>query len=206
MEDSYRFMYPRMVQSVAARTGAAFEMNAGERLQIVDQAGKQVCALVAFVRNYPDEYLSPSHTRVRGDSIMLGGGADLVSNRDRVLFTLEEDTVGRHDLLYPACDRQLYERKNGARDHASCRDNFVKALGPYGVTYDRVPDPVNFFMHVTILRRGQLEIREPFSEPNDHVVLRAKADLVVAVSACPQDFDPTNAYNPTDLLIRLFKD
>jgi uncharacterized protein YcgI (DUF1989 family) len=195
---------PRVLQLVAARTGAAFELRAGERIEIVDQAGKQVCDFVAIVQGDPDEYLSPSHTRAVLRSIMLGPGADLVSNRRNPLLTLEEDTVGRHDLLFPACDARRYLDDFDLPDHENCRDNLANALAPYGVSIDRVPDPVNFFMHATVLHRGQLEVREPLSEAGDRVVLRAKKDLVVAVSACPQDQNPTNGYNPTDLLVRIY--
>ena len=201
-----RFMYPRMVQQLAARTGTAFEMNAGERLQILDSEGKQVCDLVAFVRDDRDEYLSTSHTRSALGSIMLETGATLVSNRRNPIFTLEEDTVGRHDMLFPACDARRYQEVYGIEGHANCRDNLAGALAPYGISVDRLPDPVNLFMHATILRRGQLEIREPLSAANDYVILRAKADLIVALSACPQDQDPTNGYKPTGLLIRVFPD
>ena len=201
-----RFMYPRMVQQLAARTGTAFEMNDGERLQIIDSAGKQVCALVAFARDDRDEYLSTSYTRAALASIMLEPNAVLLSNRRNTFFTLEEDTVGRHDLLYPACDARRYRETYGLDDHANCRDNLVAALEPFGITADRLPDPVNLFMHATILRRGQLEVREPLSQANDYVVLRSRTALLVAVSACPEDQNPINGYNPTDLLIRVFPD
>lgn len=201
-----RFLNPRQLQHVSARTGAAFELTSGERLQIINQEGKQVCALTAVVRHDPNEYLSPSHTRSALGSLMLGTGDKLLSNRRNPLFTLEEDTVRRHDLLVPACDARQYLDKYGFNEHANCRDNLAMALAGYGVIADRLPDPVNFFMHVAILRRGQLEFREPLAAPNDYVVLRAQADLVVAVSACPQDQDLTNGYTPSDLLVRVFAD
>jgi uncharacterized protein YcgI (DUF1989 family) len=74
----------------------------------------------------------------------------------------------------------------------------------YGITYDKVPEPINFFMHVSILRQGGLEIREPLSEAGDFVVLRALTDLVVAVVASPDDCSARNGRNPTDLLVRVF--
>ncbi len=199
-----RFMYPRMVQELAARTGIAFEMNDNERLQIIDSRGKQVCALIAFARDNHDEYLSTSYTRAALACIMLEPNAVLLSNRRNPFFTLEEDTVGRHDLLLPACDARRYRETYGLEDHANCRDNFAAALEPYGITADRLPDPVNLFMHATILRRGQLEVREPLSQANDYVVLRSRTPLLVALSACPEDRNPTNGYNPTDLLVRVF--
>jgi uncharacterized protein YcgI (DUF1989 family) len=44
-----------------------------------------------------------------------------------------------------------------------------------------VSDPVNFFKHVIIKSKGELEVKESFSERNDTVVLRALADAKVVV-------------------------
>ncbi|MDP9374389.1 MAG: urea carboxylase-associated family protein [Chloroflexota bacterium] len=196
--------FPRLTQLIEARSGTAFELREGERLQLVDQSGKQVAVVVAFKQDDHGEWLSPSHTREGLDAIMLTAGRSLVSNRRNGLLRLEEDTVGRHDLLVPACDQRRYLDYYGLPGHASCRDNLTAALAPYGIPYERIPDPVNIFMHVAILGRGELEFREPLSEPNDYVTFRALADLIVAISACPQDQNATNARNPTDLLVRIY--
>lgn len=203
MDEAYRFSSPRMMHQLAAGRGTAFELRRGERLQITDHNGKQVCTLIAFVRDDHSEYLSPAQTRIKQGSIMLSPGSDLVSNRRAPLLTLEQDTVGRHDLLYPACDAAYYRETYGFSDHANCADNLAQALEEFGIVDTPLPDPVNFFMHVTVLRRGQLEIREPLSVAGDAVVLLARTDLIVALSACPQDQNPSNAYNPTDLLLRI---
>ena len=68
------------------------------------------------------------------------------------------------------------------------------------------PPPINWFMNVAILQRGELEIREPLAEKDDYVVLRALKDVIAAVSACPQDLVPTNGSNPTDLAVRVYRD
>jgi len=128
----------------------------------------------------------------------------LRSNRRRPMFELVEDTVGRHDMLFAACDPIRYAELD-APDHASCRVALTEALTAYEVDYDRVPDPVNFFMNVAILAKGELEVREPISERNDYVLLRALMDIVVAVSACPQDLNDTNGGTPSDLLVRVYR-
>ena len=43
------------------------------------------------------------------------------------------------------------------------------------------------------------------SERNDHVLLRALVDSVVAVSACPQDKNATNGFAPSDILVRVYR-
>ena len=60
-------------------------------------------------------------------------------------------------------------------------------------------------MNVAIRQRGELEIREPISERNDHVLLKAVMDTIIGVSACPQDKNATNAMKPSDILVRVYR-
>ena len=203
-EDSFRFSYPRSMLTVAARRAEAFEVREGERFQILDQHGKQTCSMVAFKKDDLSEYVSPSHTREGLNSIMLRLNATIVSNRRNWMLRLEEDNVGRHDMLFPLCDGRRYLDYYGLPDHPNSRDSLATALNEYGITYDKLPDPINFFMNVSILRQGGLEVREPLSEAGDFVVLRALTDLIVGVVASPDDASSRNARNPSDLLVRVF--
>ena len=182
----------------------AVEVKAGQFVQITDVQGKQVADFVAFGLDDRAEYLSVAHTRSANASVMLQTGMKLYSNRRAPMFELVEDKVGRHDLLFAACDPPRYEEL-GEPGHANCRTALADALAPFDVAYDRIPDPINWFMNVAIRQRGELEVREPLSERNDHVLLSALMDAVVAVSACPQDKNATNGFNPTDVLIRVYR-
>lgn len=204
--DYSRFSYPRAMLSVAARRGSAFEVSEGGRFQLVDQGGQQTAVLVAFKKDDHSEWASTTRTAEGLGSIMLRPNAHIVSNRRNWMLRLEEDTVGRHDMIMPACDGRRYLDYYGLPDHPNCYDNLATALAEYHIPYDRIPDPFNFFMHVAILGRGEVEVREPLSEPGDFVVLRALTDLIVAVSACPNDRSPQNGRNPSDLLVRVFAD
>ncbi len=194
------------MQSVAARRGVAFEVNEGERFQIVDQGGKQTAIMVAFKKDDHSEWASTTHTSEGLGSIMLRPNAHLVSNRRNWLMRLEEDTVGRHDLTMPACDSRRYLDHYGLPDHPNCRDNLTTALAEYGIPYDQLPNPFNLFAHVAILGQGELEVREPLSEAGDFVVFRALTGLIVAVSSCPNERSAQNGRNPSDLLVRVFND
>lgn len=198
------FASPKELITVRAGTGAAFTVREGGRFQIVDEAGKQVCVLVAFRQADRSEWASVSHTREGNGSLVLTLNGTVMSNRRGWMMRLEEDTVGRHDLTMPACDGKRYLFHYGLTDHPNCRDNLMTALAEYDIPNNFLPDPINLFMHLAVLRRGELEMREPLSEPGDYVVLRALTDLIVAVSACPQDQDATNARTPTDLTVRIF--
>ncbi|MDP9365251.1 MAG: urea carboxylase-associated family protein [Chloroflexota bacterium] len=182
----------------------AVEIKEGQLLQVTDVRGKQVADFVAFVQGNPSEYVSTAVTRSNNASVMLRQGMRLWSNRRTPMFELVEDTVGRHDLLFAACDAKRYEEL-GEEGHANCRTALTAALAPFEVTEDRIPDPVNWFMNVAIRQRGELEIRPPLSEANDRVVLRALVDALVGVSACPQDLNETNGGTPTDVLVRVYR-
>ncbi|MCC6313590.1 MAG: urea carboxylase-associated family protein [Thermomicrobiales bacterium] len=185
-------------------TAEALEVKAGELVEIVDVSGKQVADFVTFALGDSSEWGSTSVTRSVNTNIMMTLGKEVYSNRRRPLLELVADTVGRHDMLYACCDPVRYEML-GKPDHASCRAALAEVLADYGVGIEQVPAPINWFMNVAIKQRGELEIRPPLSEANDHVVLKALHDVVVAVSACPQDIGPTNNEHPTDIKLRVYK-
>lgn len=183
----------------------AVEVKSGQYVQITDVAGKQVADFVAFNLEDHAEYLSTAATRAGNSSIMLQPGMKLFSNRRNPMFELVEDSVGRHDMLFAACDPKRYEIDFNQPEHANCRTALTEALAEQEIPFDRIPDPINWFMNVSIRQRGELEIREPLSDRNDAVLLLALMDTLVAVSACPQDQNPTNGYKPSDILIRVYR-
>jgi len=195
---------PRRAAQLRPSAPMAFPMMNGQLLQITDLEGKQVATMVAFAAHDQSEYLSCTQTRAVNNTLMLEQGMVLVNNRRNPMFVVVEDTVGRHDILLPACDQRKYLEDYGLADHPNCHDNLLAALREHGLTVESLPDPVNWFMHVGFKARGRLEIREPLSEPNDYVLLRALMDVVVAITPCPQDQNASNAFNPTDILIRVY--
>jgi uncharacterized protein YcgI (DUF1989 family) len=196
---------PMRARHIRPGLGQAVEVKAGEYLQIETLQGKQVADFVAFTLGDTNEHLSTSATRSTNANIVPRQGMTLYSNRRQGLFEIVEDTVGRHDMLYACCDPVRYEKLD-APGHPNCRQALTNALADYGVDFDHIPAPINWFMNVSILQRGELEIREPLAQKGDYVLLRALKDVVAAVSACPQDLGPTNAFNPTDLYIRVYRD
>ena len=197
---------PIRARHIRPGQGQAVEVKAGQYLQIQTVVGKQVADFVALGQADMGEFLSTAATRATNANLVPQLGMTLYSNRRRPMFEIIVDTVGRHDMLYACCDPVRYEMLGAEPGHASCRVALTEALGDYGIGYDRIPDPINWFMNVSIQQRGELEIREPLAEAGDHVVLRAIEDVIAAVSACPQDFGATNASNPTDLVIRVYRE
>lgn len=195
------------VKSKQLKPGEAvgFEVHAGEIVQISTLEGKQVADFVAVSLVDPKEISSTAHTRAGNSSIMLQKGMPIYSNLRNPMLTLVEDTVGRHDILFAACDPKRYSGDYGIEGHANCREALAGALEPFGLSYETVPDPVNWFMNVAILQRGEIELRESLAERNDFVLLEANMDCAVGISACPQDQNDINGGKPTDILVRVFR-
>jgi uncharacterized protein YcgI (DUF1989 family) len=186
-------------------TAGLLTVKAGQYLQIQTIEGKQVADFVAFNADDLGEYVSTSHTRVANMNIVPQMGMSLYTNLRQPIFEITEDTVGRHDMLVAACDRARYEALD-APGHASCREALTEALGEYEVGYDRMPDPINWFMNVSIKQKGDLDVRAPLAEAGDYVLLKALRDALVAVSACPQDLNDTNGGKPTALRLAIYRD
>ena len=63
---------------------------------------------------------------------------------------------------------------------------------------------LNFFYNTSFDPDLVLLSDEPWSRPGDFVLLRALSDLVCASSACPDDIDPANGWEVTDVHVRVY--
>ncbi|MCO5214798.1 MAG: urea carboxylase-associated family protein [Thermomicrobiales bacterium] len=167
----------RVMQSkqLPVGTAALFNVAAGELIQIVDMAGAQVASLVAWGGT---ERLSTPVTVSANASIVLKKGDKLYGSNKTELLELVEDTVGRHDLLTgtlptpaPTSTVQTVVTSNQEALKAAAAD----------APDDDVSNPVNFFKHVTIKGKGELDCKESFSERNDTVVLVALTNCTVII-------------------------
>jgi uncharacterized protein YcgI (DUF1989 family) len=83
--------------------------------------------------------------------------------------------------------------------------SLADALKKHEIEREQIPiDVVNWFMHIALKPRGELEVREPLSERNSNVVLKAHMPLLVAVVPSPNDQSPMNGFTPTDILVRIY--
>ena len=179
---------------------AGFDVRADQFVQVIALHGAQAASLVAFSRADLAERLSVSQTRAKTKSLMLQPGMSLYSNRGNPLLELVEDSVKRHDMLQPL-DRDLAvgAGQNGESGSLAAR------LGEFGISPDDLPDPVNLFMKVGILQRGELEIQESLAEKSDSVLLRALTDCVIGIVALPAKFGGGDASAEPELMVRVFQ-
>jgi uncharacterized protein YcgI (DUF1989 family) len=187
------------------QTGAGLIVKRGQRLEIIDPRGEQVSDLVAFSERDPGEWLSSGRTIDYANTIYVTTGHVLYSNRSRPMWTMIEDTVGRHDFLLTPCSAEMFAiLYQTTGHHPSCFENLVRGLAPFGIAPDAIPTTLNVFMNVDVLPSGELRIRPPRSRPGDHVVLRAEMDLIVGVTACSAELSNNGRFKPID--VRLHAD
>jgi uncharacterized protein YcgI (DUF1989 family) len=180
--------------------GRAFNVNKEEYVKITDVAGKQVADLIVLNRHNTQEFVSSSHTRIMLNRVFLQKEDKLYSNYRNVMLQLVEDTVGVHDLLYPCCDRMRYLLDYGVDHHRNCRNNLHECMKEYGIDYWRVPDPVNLFQNTPLNEDGSYaEPQEPKTNAGDYVIFKALTDVIIGISACPQDMNPLCGWNITDI-------
>ena len=172
---------------VAAYTGAAIDMSAGEIVRVVDVEGCQVGDLFAVVKGDANEFLSPSVTRLNNGNIFPTIGESFFTTNDRSILTFIEDTSpGQHDMLYASCNDAWF-KSLGMPDHRNCRDNYFAAARAAGIDHVNQPDPVNIFQNTPPKPDGSFFIGVTLSGPGDYVALRAELDCTVIVTACSSD-------------------
>jgi aminomethyltransferase len=190
-------------------TALAYEVEAGQYIQVIDVEGRQCSDFLAFDSRRLDDGvergLDATTTRnLMGSAYPQPGLFGKFFDQDmRPLVEVVRDTVGRHDTFALACNAKYYEDM-GYPGHVNCTDNFNGQLDPYGVAPRRGWPALNFFYNTFFNEANQLLFDEPWSRPGDYVLLRAMTDLVCASSACPDDIDPANAWTPTDIHVRVY--
>jgi len=189
---------------IEARTGRAFVLKKGQNIRVIDVEGRQVADLVAFKAKEYGEKLSTGATIDANGSLKLNQGDFLFSNYYNKMLKVVLDTVGRHDLLHPACSPAMYRYQYRISvPHPNCRDNLAEALKPYGLAEVEIPIPFNIFMNTVILPDGTVRVEEPLSRADDFIDLEAQMDLIVAVSACSVQESKCNAFKCTPIKVQL---
>jgi uncharacterized protein YcgI (DUF1989 family) len=187
---------------VPARYGRGIQVKAGQLLDVIDLEGQQVGDLVAWRRDDPSEYMSPTHTVSCNASIRLKVGDQVFTNRRHPIFTIVRDDVGKHDIIVPCCDYERYARDFAIHDHRHCLGNLIEARDLLGAKFDiRGEQAWNIFMHNRVTLEGGIVTDAAAHGPGSTITLRAEMDLVALLSACPQDLTPCNAFNPTPMKI-----
>ena len=190
---------------IPPRGAVAFTMRAGQGCRVIDVEGQQVADFICFNLNDFVDKFSPENTQSLNGTLFLTRGHHLYSTKATQLMTITADTCGVHDLIAGSCSEYTNAFRYGVRGTPNCRSNFERVLKPYGIALAEIPYSFNIFMNVPVSAEGKTAIQEPKSEPGDYLDLRANIDLLIAISNCPQERNPCNAFNPTTLQVVVYE-
>ena len=200
---------PKFELRVDKASALSYEVAEGDYIQIIDVAGRQCSDFLAFhshkLQAGVERGLDPQVTRtLMGTAYPTVGLHSKYFDADMdPLCQVVQDTVGRHDSFALACTARYYEDL-GYPGHVNCTENFNRQLDPYGIAERKGWPALNFFYNTSFDPDLVLLSDEPWSRPGDYVLLRALSDLVCASSACPDDVDPANGWELTDVHVRVY--
>lgn len=194
---------------VHASTAIAYEVKAGDFIQIVDVSGRQCSDFQCFdqrqLQQGRERFLSATTTRsLMGQAYPRPGLFAKFYDIDfQPLVELVQDTCGRHDSFGLACTSKYYDEA-GYPGHVNCSENFNRALRPYPITPRRGWQAMNLFFNTFFDDGYTFTFDDPWSRPGDYVLMQVMTDLICVSSACPCDIDPANGWQPTDIHVRVY--
>src|SRR5882757_45543 len=193
---------PKVTIRVPAREGVSLELRKGSRVSVIDLAGHQGADCVAVT---PGGAVSCTRTtRARNMRLFPKIGQSIYADDEEAMLTLIEDTSpGPHGLLVPPCDPTMYRLRGAGCAHPSCHDNFHGALARKGLRLGRTPPSICLFQNIFVDEAGAVGIGVNTSKAGDRLMFRVDRDLVLVVSACPNDVFKRPPLQPTDLEIAI---
>jgi uncharacterized protein len=188
---------------IPPRSGVAFVLKKNQQLKVVDIEGEQVSDFICYNLNDTSEYLSSGRTIDYSETIFLTKGHSFYSNRSNVMFELTEDTVGRHDFLLTPCSADTFRIIYGhSSPHCGCLGNLSAALKEFGISPDDIPTCFNIFMHVSVNgETGKIQVLPPKSKAGDYVIIEAKMDLIVGMTACSAEMSNNYSFKPIGFIL-----
>ncbi|NEQ50542.1 MAG: DUF1989 domain-containing protein [Leptolyngbya sp. SIO3F4] len=191
---------------IAPSTAIAYTVTQGQYIQIIDVSGAQCSDFLAFDANDYSQEIDSTVTRTLNGitNPQAGLHSKYFSQSMQPLVEVVQDTCNRHDSFLLACTSRYYEDA-GYPGHPSCSNNFNQVLAQYGITRRPGWSAINFFYNTQVDCHGNILSEESWSRPGDYVLLKAHQDLLCASSACPDDIDPANGWQPTSIHIRIYE-
>ncbi|WP_224999227.1 DUF1989 domain-containing protein [Cesiribacter sp. SM1] len=170
---------------IRAHTGIAFELKQGQLLKVTDPEGEQVSELICYNLKDLDEWLCSGRTLDHARTWAISKGDVLFSNRSNPMFSILEDTCGRHDFFLAPCNQHTIEQHGVTENHQqSCHQNLYHSLMGWDIDPDEIYTTFSIFMHVKFRHDGSISIEKPGSKAGDYVVFRAEMDMIVGLTAC----------------------
>jgi len=187
---------------IPPQSGCSFKIKRGQVLRVVDPLGEQVSDLFSFNEHDHDCRLSSGRSLDYASRIYLTTNDILYANNSKAMFTIIQDTVGRHDFLLTPCSQEMFEilyKHEGY--HPSCFENLLDSLKEHSISGSQISTTFNIFMNVKVDQEGEVTVGVPMSKSGDFIELRAEMDLVCGLTACSAEGSNNGAFKPIDFSI-----
>lgn len=182
--------------TIPARRGKAVLVKRKSLIKVVNTHGTQVVDCWAFNPANMSEFMSMEHCRVAFDRYRPKVGDVMVTNSRRPILKIMEDTCGVHDTLLAACNHSRYEQLGCKEYHRNCEDNLWEAMVELGYKPTETPSPFNLWQNTPVEPDGSIGQYPAVSKKGDYILMRAEMELVICLSACPQDITKINSRRP----------
>jgi uncharacterized protein len=200
-------------QHLPYNSGWAGDLKKGQVIRIL---ATTTVDFVCLRRENLKERFDQARTKVYNGKLFITTGDKLMGRNNQHMMTIVANTndQGTHDLQKGMCSgyrfqlakkegrlREYYHRdykEDEIPDHG-CYENLSRALAPYSIDPEDIPNPWNLNQHMTIDgKTGKMAHTTVRAKPGSYVDLRAEMDLLVAMSACP---DMPVGGQPVDVVI-----
>jgi urea carboxylase-associated protein 2 len=163
--------------------------------------------------NNPLDRLNLPDTLKAQHTAKLTTGNVLLSDLGHVLCSITEDTCGWHDPLAGHSTAAMVRAKYGPSSyqqernafHRNARDQFLIALGKWGLGKIDLVANINFFSKVMVNADGKMQFVGENSIAGSYVNLRAEMDTLVVLNTCQHPMDPDSLYHPRLIRIAIWK-
>ncbi len=167
----------------------------GQVVRVLNASGTPGVSLVAWsLADTSERYNAADTVKVQWTAALRKGRV-LFSDMGRVMFSLIEDTSGRHDAI---AGGSTPATAGGGRN---TRDNLILAAGKHGLERRDVPPCLTLFAPVVTGDDGRLSWQDGVVRAGDFVDLRAEMDVVLALSNCPHPLAPAGEGGPVEVII-----
>ncbi len=183
----------------------ATRLDRGDTLRLINVTGRSCVSVLAWNAYDRSERLNHADTIKVQWAANLQKGRVILSDMGRVLFSIVEDTSGKHDAVVGGSSAESNRTRYGAGRHRDTRKNFISAAAKLGLDRRDVHPCISFFVPISVGANGQFQWNDGVRQAGDFVDLRTEMDLVVALSNCPHPMDPSPTYAPGDIEIVRFR-
>jgi uncharacterized protein YcgI (DUF1989 family) len=186
----------RFDSTLGPASATAIGLSAGDMLRIEQIKDGQCVDLDAHEARGRRRPFSAARTREQ-HGIHPSTGALLWSAAPEIpLLEIVADTAPAHDLTFPPCTPFEYEQLTGIPGHASCSDLLQAARDQADLPGERRDDALNLWLPTEVETDGRLRSWPVACRRGDYVELRARTDVVIVLSTCPDDIFGSSQYEP----------